>query len=103
MLGGISWLRWRFNLRTLLVAMALVAVVLGLIVCFDDVIASAFTNLRNLENDVCWHFVFRLEFRNIASEGFMSRVFRRFYANKSTILKRASYRRLPKSFVARRS
>jgi hypothetical protein len=34
-LGGISWLRWRFTLRTLLVAMALVAILLGLAVHFS--------------------------------------------------------------------
>jgi hypothetical protein len=31
-LGGVPWLRWRFSLRTLLIAMTLVAVVLGVIV-----------------------------------------------------------------------
>jgi hypothetical protein len=31
-MSGLSWLRWRFRLRTLLIAMTLVAVVLGLIV-----------------------------------------------------------------------
>jgi hypothetical protein len=34
-LGGIVWLRWRFTLRTLLVAMALVAILLGLAVHFS--------------------------------------------------------------------
>jgi hypothetical protein len=34
-LGTIPWLHWRFSLRTLLIAMTLVAVVLGLIVAFS--------------------------------------------------------------------
>jgi hypothetical protein len=31
-LAGVPWIRWRFSLRTLLIATSLVAVVLGLIV-----------------------------------------------------------------------
>jgi hypothetical protein len=34
-LGGISWLRWRFTLRTLLVATTVVAILLGLAVHFS--------------------------------------------------------------------
>jgi len=35
MLGGISWLRWRFSLRALLIATAFVAILLGLAVHFS--------------------------------------------------------------------
>jgi hypothetical protein len=34
-LAGISWLRWRFTLRTLLIATTLVAILLGLAVHFS--------------------------------------------------------------------
>ncbi len=30
-IGGMSWLKWRFSLRTLLIGMTLVAVLLGLV------------------------------------------------------------------------
>jgi hypothetical protein len=33
-IAGLPWLRWRFSLRTMLIAMTLVAVVLGLVVLF---------------------------------------------------------------------